>query len=833
MDQNLIQKLRFSCGDGTADYDLPLPLNNSLQIISEFFKQSGKNKLCLVFPSKEYAAHWLSIPTVLNLIHSDFEVFKSEITEAYRLFKPGDKLKLNGKAIVEWVGIKSNGVAFKTKKVGESSGAEITIKFADVIKLQKEKAVRQLSSLKTVKEVLPKRNITAIERLLRIDTYGNKTFIKNCICLVSKFRAFDNSIADILLNHEEMGEYFRPGKIDESGVVSDISPLLITNSLSNLVLYLTGSPPISKIIVDGVNLLTPRSDFSDIDRELRIQTVLITDLSEMEYFEEIKNHGFEFFNFSKEFILPRKNGIGTPFKNFNLKLNKYLAFKINRIICTNSNLEAISRLLHTLTKEDSDENLNLLRISLIQLTNTISRICYIPTETEVSQLEEKLSRIKLHFNKFKLWLGESCEPLEEIISKLVILIGDLSNNKTDKCLRFEEILQNRFDYIICPTDNEADILKYHIDSEVCKIISIGDVNDRIITEKPVKAILTGWPKSSNLNRILSSFLFSELTVLFYRFEDCYYFSLQRHNRKNIQNLYPTIKSTQVIPIEIDEKSKGFEDIFIDTEVKGTPLDGSLDIFEFELRLDNTQYSKYSGKGNLADSCKAKRIDFENNTFIYASESHKFLVINELIDSSKSKPNIHGRRVDYLHTGDVIAFINTDRDVLVELVEKMTKPHELAAIKRWTELWKSLLRDYYSSVEIDFKKVVDGLRKYNCKKHPLTIRNWLQDDNLIGPENDEDLISIAQLTKSNELYDNISTVRKAISQMVGWRMKASDLVREKIKSKLLEISQRGDITYSIEIPELGRVEILKVSEIQKDAKEIDKRFIHHLLVKEII
>ena len=72
---------------------------------------------------------------------------------------------------------------FKTKGTKDSSGAEITIKFSDVIMLQKAPASRKvLSSLKTVKEALPSRNITATEKLLNITTYGNKEFIKNKNC---------------------------------------------------------------------------------------------------------------------------------------------------------------------------------------------------------------------------------------------------------------------------------------------------------------------------------------------------------------------------------------------------------------------------------------------------------------------------------------------------------------------------------------------------------------------------------------------------------------------------------------------------------------------------
>ncbi len=833
MNLELIQKLRYSYTEQHESHELPLPLNDSLQLIAEFFKHNTSNKLCLVFPSKEYAAQWLTVPTVLFLIESDFNQFKSEIAETYKQFTPGDKLKLNGKAIVEWVGLKGSGVAFKTKGVGESSGAEITIDFADVIKLQKELDSRKLSSLKTVTEVLPKRNITPTEKLLKIDTFGNKDFIKNSICLISKFKSYDDSIVDVLMNQAGVNHYFTPGKIDENGRVNQNSPFLIANNFSNLILYLAESKPVSKIIIDGFSAVTPRSDFSEIDRDFRIPTILITDLSEIESFKEIKNHAFEFFNFTKENITIKETNSTSPFKNFEIKLNKYVSFRIEREICGNQELESIYKKLHTLTQDDSDETLNILRISLIQLSNLLSRICYVPSESELANSSQRIAKIESHFIKHRLWLGESVKLIEDTISLLKTYVNQLATIKTEKCIRLEELLKQNFDYIICPSEDEATTLNRHIQRGTTKIISVSDVNDNIISGKPVKAILTGWAKSHNMNRILSSFLFSEFVVLFYEFENGYYSSLQKRNKQSNENIKPTIARSGIRSTADDLPIKGFGELFSEVEIPGTTTDSSLDIIDYELKLDNTQYSKYSGKGNIADSCKAKRIDFENNTFIYATESHKFPVINELLESTKSNANIHSKKFEALQVGDVIAFINTGSDVLAEQVEKSTRLDELKKVSQWTELWKTLLRDHFSSIGNDLKKLVENLREFECKKHPVTIRNWLQDDNLIGPDSDDDLRSIAMISNSELLMENIAVVREAINQMTRWRFQAATIVRDKIRNKLLNNTEPLNINSSIEIPDLGKVEIIKISDLNKESEEIDKRFVHRLIAKETI
>jgi hypothetical protein len=845
MDFGLIQKMLYSYpGAEYRPHQMHQVLIDALQVISAFFKNNTTNKLCIVFPSKEYAAQWLAVPMVLSLIRDHYEQYKSEIIESYKKFKPGDKLILNDKAIVEWVGIKEirdhgfSGPTFITKGIGNNSDTIVTIKFSDVTKLQIAPNSRQvLSSSKIVKKAYYSRNLTPTEKLLNIDTYGNKEFIKNNICLVSKYKYYDN-IKELFLNRMLLSEYIQEGKINDNGEADKNSPLLVSNNLSTLALYVTCSSSVSKIIIDGYAAIHERgTDFADIDAK-NIPTILITDLSENNIFENIGDHGFEFYNFTKEHLKLNTSPDHSPFYSFNEKLRNYTLFKLNKEICKNEEIENVAELIHSIEQDESNNDLINLRISLIRLFNLVSRIAHSPTALEISSFNSKINNLESLFQRSRMWLGDSQKTIEGSISLLKSIIEKIASTSSDKCSKLKMIMNgNHYDYIICSTEDEVnslnDFLNISAYTQKPKIISVADVNDNLLSNRPVKAILTGWAKSNNINRILSSFLLSELTILFYPFENRYYTSLQKHNKKNNENIKPTITNYGVRLANEKSISKGFEDLYLVDEVAAVSSESPFDIVSFELKIDNTQYSKYFSRGNLAESCKAKRISFENNTFVYAAESHKFIVINELINMDKPDPNIHMEKFESLQIGDVIAFINTDTDVLVLLVKLTTKPEELGRVQEWTNLWKDLLKSYYIASSYNFKKLVVDLRKYGCKKHEVTIRTWLQDDNRIGPDDDADLKSIALMTTSEKLSTNIATVRNAIRQMTGLRMKASDKVREIIKNKLVGITKHTILNSRLEIQNLGSVDILKVIELNNKSEEIDKRFVHRLLQKEFI
>jgi len=834
MIEQIIKKLTYRYSDCENTCKPPRVLIESIEVISGFISNNDNNKLCLVYPSKEYVAQWLIPPLIFELLLSDYQKYRADIYNAHLAYKRGDKLLLNNKAIVEWVSHSEDSVTFITKAGKNASGAKITVKKEQVVKLQEAPSHRVLSSSKAVMSVLHKRIKTATEKLLEIDTYGNRKYNHSKLCLVSTFKSFDYSVEKVLLSNAEIHKYFKPGKIDDSGNVSETSPYLMSNNFTNLLSYfdLGENPPFSKIIVDGFHFLAPRGDFSEIDRKYRLPTILITDLMDIENFSEIKNLGFEFFNFTSEDIKVEEIVYNSPFESFEQKLKRSVSFKLDTKLCNDTYLEAAAQKLHSLPQDDSDNNLSLLKISLVQIFNLLSRICYVPDDSEISTFNEKINSIEALFSESRLWLGDSEKLIEEAISHLKDYISYLSDGKTSKCIKLEELQDHKYDYIICPTVDEASTLKRHIIRSDVKVISLADLNDTLLSHKNINAALTGWPKSANLNKILFSFLFSKVTVLFYQFENKYYNSFMSRNLANSKEIRTTISNTGT-RITGDNSENGFERFF-KTDLSIEPIGDNIpDIFDFELKIEATQYSKYLGNKNLVESIKAKRIDFEHDTFIYATETHKFLVINELISPLESNPKLYNRSFEFLKISDVIALINTDRDVLVDIIQKNTEPSELASIEKWTTLWKKLLREYYASSDNDFQKLIKDMQKYGCTKHPVTIKNWIQDDNLIGPDSDDDLLAIGKMSRSELLLNNLTSVRDAISKMTGLRIQASNVVRDKIKDKLKSMNDFSINDSSVEVEDLGKVFFLKIFYLKRESEEINKKYVNRLLLKEAI
>jgi hypothetical protein len=328
---------------------------------------------------------------------------------------------------------------------------------------------------------------------------------------------------------------------------------------------------------------------------------------------------------------------------------------------------------------------------------------------------------------------------------------------------------------------------------------------------------------------LSSFLFSELTVLFYQFEGKYFNSLQRRNKRFSANIKSTINRHGIGSKENTVNENGFDELYIGDAGFGNVSEEDFDIVDIELKIDNAQFSKYIVKGNSNESVKARRVEFRNDKFIYLTDTHGLHVL-ENFNESNITLHIHKSRIENLHHGDVIAFIKTERELLNQIVSKQTTPADLAATTKWIDLWKVLLRGHFINLEGDFWKLVGDLRDKGCKRDPITIRSWLFDDLRIGPRNDDDLISIALMTNGLVLYNNIKEVRNAIRQMTSWRMRASDFVIEQLKSKIKRTHKTIQVNSTIDFDDLGEVEILEISEINNTQENIDIRNVNRLIEK---
>lgn len=820
MDEQFISLLGYGQAKTVDTYPLPAEMQQMLRHADEFFSSAVGHKLCMVLPAKERTAQWLAVPMVLDMLKKDFGRFSGEIYQSHLRYKRGEKLILNEDAIVEWDHYNEEGIFFKTKAEKESSGALIQVKFEDIIKLKPAPANRKVLSAKNrVMSAFFPRGEQYLDQLLQIKSRGNNQFIKRSICLVGKFKHYEELNNHLGIDGRPLQSLITYGKINDRGNAPAHHSLLLTNNLSALSLYSTEPDRIAAIIIDGASFVDEeRTNFADIDAA-GLPTILITDLSESSCFPVLADFGFEFLHLDPAEHDATPVYTQDPFAAFRRKVNTYFQFSIHREVCYHQKLESLARKINTLRTGTDDQNLNTLKIRLVILLNQLAALVAIPAEAEKTIIEERFRQLSDSFAQCRIWLGPNEATIGECLELLGELVSNFNSSPPEKQLRLRELLAvNNYDVVICRSTGEIPHVRAFLQNQLLKrqpaVITLDILQEYQSDTAGRSALVIGWLKIKPMERLLSCFLFTKIDFLFYTFEDHYYTALARRTYLNQQSVQLPQRTGSIAAVEVTAK----------------PADA--DIFEMELQENAFRFARYTTASNGEQTLPAMRIILNSSFFIYGSDSHKFLVITT---NETGKISLHYDKTEKLKRGQLIVLISTDTDILIALVEKRTDTSELTEVKYWSGLWKALLKEWYQANGSDFRVLIRKLRANDCIRHEATIRSWLFDETRIGPDDNSDLISIALLTGSELLLDKISHVRKCIRLMTSWRMKAADKLRQQLLERLtLQYTQTGEISeQKTTITGLGSVQVLKVVETTGAFEDVDLRYINKLLQTEII
>jgi hypothetical protein len=225
-------------------------------------------------------------------------------------------------------------------------------------------------------------------------------------------------------------------------------------------------------------------------------------------------------------------------------------------------------------------------------------------------------------------------------------------------------------------------------------------------------------------------------------------------------------------------------------------------------------------------------------FAFLTESHRLPVVTDVVKGGVSEGEIPHRYVRELRVGDYILFQESNRNILREIADKGLAKDGKPDLRTTAGLWREALREAYAYNASSFEGLVRSLSDAGCKRLPSTIKNWLYDDNQIGPGKKRDLGYIARATGNKLLIERLEEVEAAISAVRGAHIQASNYIRHRLLAKLPEIiANRDRVGYGaqqsvqIDIEEYGRIMILWIEEIADDWEERPINSVNCLLTEE--
>jgi len=237
-------------------------------------------------------------------------------------------------------------------------------------------------------------------------------------------------------------------------------------------------------------------------------------------------------------------------------------------------------------------------------------------------------------------------------------------------------------------------------------------------------------------------------------------------------LYPFEKRQVENFLSVFEKD-GFNlrDMNIRAELLGiSPTDFTLekalfqktDYFKFEgdltRTLDKLNLKTVSDIGNSyrsdeKDAVLANLVIFEEGEFAFLTKNYRAKKLNRI------EEKIEFKNPEDLEREDEIIFLSDSRkDIFDELIQITESGSLFSTEVKISKIWKNAIRKYLQSTGKDIQIFTEELDKKGCKKHPVTVKNWVESKYIIGPENEkETLKSIIEVTEDSDLRNNLKKV----------------------------------------------------------------------------
>ncbi len=469
-----------------------------------------------------------------------------------------------------------------------------------------------------------------------------------------------------------------------------------------------------------------------------------------------------------------------------------------------------------------------------------------PSEEWVRNYQERVNNLKARFETHRLWIPtETMSQLSKIIHALSRLCENpfvCENNKLD---HFTKLLQENSTagktIVIIPGVEDIEETKGYWQKKFVAFpeklnnvvfLAASDLSPDLISYIPDRFIVCGWLGQSLMYSILHSFITDNITLLVYPNEARWFKGATSRWRKNRRFKSDFKEFSELLNLPED-----FFDSLVDDVVEEPFLPEKLpeeNILELERRLKQYRYGGYKTTESSVDVIeKAKLVIFNNEQFAFFTKNHRCLVVTDLIRVSNSKAEIQKLTLSDIKAGDYILFFSSDQDLIRETADKLLQRSGKVGLREEARFWQKILQKKTEELTIDM--VVQILNQKGCTRHPQTIRNWLEDEDIIGPADSEDLKRIlkAFATKlaGNEFDELFLAIRNAISEVRGAHQKASSLLSHQLLEKLPDIIGERESIYkpiSIELPDFGRVFILRVEEIGNEWMDVEKRNTNRLL-----
>lgn len=831
--ENLVwmDQIKIRLPDEECEIFVPTIINSSIQIVDEIIN-SGNNKIVIVFPEKRKLSFLFALIKLIK------DIYDGDVLNTYdpHNFRKGQRLKIEN-CIVEF-----DKIAYDSTVDYDRIFIKCTDKCSDLLYgipvkyapfLQKTDSKRPLSKYKSIiekfsiLEAIHNYNNQSYDMISLLRNY--RTHMSSTLFYISQISNSIDMLSNTKINNELLDELLLIGKLNcdgnieiiGSGQFEGVATFVIGHELYSVKAAIDANIPVRNVIVDisSSNAISSQLDVIDELISYNFPVIFITDTANSFELQSLKDRGFDIWRWNKDNIMTEMKNSGES--EIDNKVTNCMELKIEYIECENDEINLAVKMAYFYKNQ-----MDLMSANMRDVLTELFSLSFIALRSVKEYHQTELDNINNHIYKITKMLEienrfinpEMYSNLINAIDNFKIIFSDSYN--FSKIQKVKNILfEHKYNQIILIINDQNDkslvskfwndfITSRYLDVDFLVLYHSEYLNSSYSNADLV--IVCGWLSNVIMRRILYSYINNNYMILLNNYE-------KRWQKPHLKMWHSEINdesNNRVIEkiVSITEKSiDPFVELPVDLSIHETDEIEQLEVILRESKF-NQYINKYNGY-NGTEIVSAIPVSFVGDRFSFYKLLHKVVTVDNLISGE-----ITIKLPEELVSGDFVVIRETQHDIIIDIADKILMKNNQKDCRKKSAIWKEVL-----DIEMMFSSeddIIHMLNNAGCTKNSITIHNWLTDDDMIMPQDIQDLKYIAKAFKDDvltDLCDEVFEAGKAVKyahKQAGKHL--SQLLKKNIAEKLHQLFSI-DI-YNIfepiilDIEEIGTVNVLKITDI---------------------
>lgn len=837
-----------------SDYP-PIPIPPVIKATLHILEKMGESKSIhnvIVFPERILSGYLLMISSVIHNIVSG----KIEWGYDPKQFMCGQKLKY-GNCVMEFIEIKD-----KSNETMKIPRKRMFLKFADGLIMnaaiedlpffQKTDTNRRLSPYQKYSKAYSAKQTLEHGKGITKKLQNYKTHMTSSVFYVAPIGKTNELLSSTLIDDEPAREHLLIGDVDYEGNVCScgtgqldgIPAIVLSANLLHAAEAVENGEPVQSVIVDISSENSISSSLPGLDRlcQNNIPLVCVTDTANSLDLQHLEDRGFNIWRWNAESLtVDLMNPSLAP---IDTKMSNCVRNEIEYTIIPCADICEPKQILDRHSEEIEQQSPKLIKVHehLWDITFRSLRMIVESPSKITDETKKKLSVCANNLASERNYISEAMHHdlmtavtcFENIYNKSPLFpkADTLENSLVDGTWRkICIVIPNGFSLEDTRSFWTGRLAFWEHDAEV------EVMNPREFLSQGQSAydvvIIAGWLGKDVMRKILFSYNAARYQILLYDCEESWRnASLNRWNRvmNNTGNFAVAEHCLSGGERHIDTTI--FEPIDPMIEPEGdTPQDS--DDIDHLFRMNKYRHYIAAGPADSTDPVvDAFYVNYVGEYFSFLTATHKILTVTDIIlnDGDQAKR----KTPDELGVGDFVVMRTASRDLIREYADRVLEENNMEHCRKTVEIWKKALRKERESSS--FGVLHHNLQAAGCERNMATIRNWLTDDDMIIPEDQDDLRAIALVSKDPDLQSRLNEVFETGRVVRSAHIKAGRIISEKLRRRIAtELQKRSDVdvhnildSFTFEIDEGLTVHVLKIIDINRTPVQVKSQDTNRLL-----